>query len=50
VRAAIRSTKIPAAKSLIGVAIRYNRNGDLSTLKKFGLYKSNGTVFVPITG
>ena len=50
VRAAIRSTKIPAAKSLIGVAIRYNRNGDLSTLKKFGLYKSNGSVFVPIAG
>jgi len=50
VRAAIRSTKIPAAQSLIGVAIRFNRNGDLSTLHKFGLYKSNGTVFVPIAG
>ena len=50
VRAAIRSTNIPAAQSLVGVAIRYNRNGDLSTLKKFGLYKSNGTVFVPIAG
>jgi branched-chain amino acid transport system substrate-binding protein len=50
VRAAIRSTKIPASQSLIGVAIRYNRNGDLSTLHKFGLYKSNGTVFVPIAG
>jgi branched-chain amino acid transport system substrate-binding protein len=50
VRAAIRATKIPAAKSLIGVAIRFNRGGDLSTAKKFGLYKSNGTVFVPIPG
>jgi branched-chain amino acid transport system substrate-binding protein len=50
VRAAIRTTNIPAAKSLVGVAIRYNRNGDLSTLKKFGLYKSNGSVFVPIPG
>jgi branched-chain amino acid transport system substrate-binding protein len=50
VRAAIRSTNIPAAQSLIGVALRFNRNGDLSTAKKFGLYKSNGTVFVPIPG
>ena len=50
VRAAIRATKIPAAKSLIGVALRFNRNGDLTTAKKFGLYKSNGTVFVPIPG
>jgi branched-chain amino acid transport system substrate-binding protein len=50
VRAAIRATRIPAAKSLIGVAIRFNRNGDLSTAHKFGLYKSNGTVFVPIPG
>jgi branched-chain amino acid transport system substrate-binding protein len=50
VRAAIRATRIPAAKSLIGVAIRFNRGGDLSTAKKFGLYKSNGTVFVPIPG
>ncbi len=50
VRAAIRATKIPAAKSLIGVALRFNRNGDLSTAHKFGLYKSNGTVFVPIPG
>jgi len=50
VRAAIRSTKIPAAQSLVGVAIRFNRNCDLSTLHKFGLYKSNGTVFVPIAG
>jgi branched-chain amino acid transport system substrate-binding protein len=50
VRAAIRATKIPAAQSLIGVTIRFNRNGDLVTPKKFGLYKSNGTVFVPIPG
>ncbi|MEN3311105.1 MAG: branched-chain amino acid transport system substrate-binding protein [Actinomycetota bacterium] len=50
VRGAIRSTKISAAQSLIGVALRFNRNGDLSTAKKFGLYKSNGTVFVPIPG
>jgi branched-chain amino acid transport system substrate-binding protein len=50
VRAAIRSTKIPAAQSVIGVALRFNRNGDLSTAKKFGLYKSNGTAFVPIPG
>jgi branched-chain amino acid transport system substrate-binding protein len=50
VRGAIRSTKIPAAKSVIGVALRFNRNGDLSTAKKFGLYKSNGTAFVPIPG
>jgi branched-chain amino acid transport system substrate-binding protein len=50
VRAAIRSTKIPAAQSVIGVALRFNRNGDLSTAKKFGLYKSNGTAFVPILG
>jgi branched-chain amino acid transport system substrate-binding protein len=50
VRAAIRTTKIPASQSVIGVALRFNRNGDLSTAKKFGLYKSNGTVFVPIPG
>jgi len=50
VRAAIRSTNIPAAQSLIGVALRFNRNGDLSTATKFGLYKSNGNVFVPIPG
>jgi branched-chain amino acid transport system substrate-binding protein len=50
VRAAIRRTNIPAKKSLIGVALRFNANGDLSTLHKFGLYKSNGTDFVPISG
>jgi branched-chain amino acid transport system substrate-binding protein len=50
VRAKIRATNIPAAKSLIGVALRFNRNGDLSTAKKFGLYKSNGNAFVPIPG
>jgi len=50
VRAKIRATRIPAAKSVIGVVIRFNRNGDLVTPKKFGLYKSNGTNFVPIPG
>jgi len=50
VRAAIRSTNIPAAKSLIGVALRYNRNGDLSTLHLFGLFKSTGMDCVPIAG
>jgi branched-chain amino acid transport system substrate-binding protein len=50
VRAAIRSTRIPAALSVVGVPLRFNRNGDLSTAKKFGLYKSNGTAFVPIPG
>jgi branched-chain amino acid transport system substrate-binding protein len=50
VRAKLRATNIPAKKSLIGVALRFNANGDLSTAKKFGLYKSNGTVFVPIPG
>jgi branched-chain amino acid transport system substrate-binding protein len=50
VRAKIRVTRIPAAKSVIGVTIRFNRNGDLITPKKFGLYKSNGTTFVPIPG
>jgi branched-chain amino acid transport system substrate-binding protein len=50
VRAKIRATNIPAKKSLIGVALRFNANGDLSTAKKFGLYKSNGNVFVPIPG
>lgn len=48
VRAAIRATNIAASKSLIGVALKFNRNGDLSKATKFGLYKSNGTVFVPI--
>jgi branched-chain amino acid transport system substrate-binding protein len=50
VRAAIKSTRIPAGQSLIGVALRFNGQGDLSTLHKFGLYKSNGTDFVPIAG
>jgi branched-chain amino acid transport system substrate-binding protein len=50
VRAKIRATKIPAVKSVIGVALRFNANGDLSTAKKFGLYKSNGKDFVPIKG
>jgi branched-chain amino acid transport system substrate-binding protein len=50
VRAKIRVTRIPAAKSVIGVTLRFNRNGDLVTPKKFGLYKSNGKDFVPIPG
>jgi branched-chain amino acid transport system substrate-binding protein len=50
VRAAIRSTRIPAAQSLIGVGLRFNGQGDLSTLHKFGLYKSNGKAFIPIAG
>jgi branched-chain amino acid transport system substrate-binding protein len=47
VRAWIRKTNIPKKKSLIGVALRFNRNGDLSTLHSFGFYKSNGTTFIP---
>src|ERR687885_213844 len=48
VRRAIRSTRIPASRSVIGVALRFNRNGDLSTAHKFGIYKSNGKTFNPI--
>jgi len=48
VRAAIRATNIPVNQSLLGVPIRFNKNGDMSTLKKFGVYKSNGSVFVPV--
>jgi branched-chain amino acid transport system substrate-binding protein len=47
VRAWIRKTNIPKKKSLIGVALRYNANGDLSTLHSFGFYKSNGNTFIP---
>jgi branched-chain amino acid transport system substrate-binding protein len=50
VRAAIAATNIPASKSLIGVALRFNKNGDLATAHKFGIYKSNGTDFVPVAG
>jgi branched-chain amino acid transport system substrate-binding protein len=50
VRAAIAATNIPASKSLIGVALRFNKNGDLATAHKFGIYKSNGTDFVPVPG
>lgn len=50
VRAAIRATKIPASRSLIGVALRFNKNGDLATAKKFGIYKSNGSEFQPVAG
>jgi branched-chain amino acid transport system substrate-binding protein len=48
VRAAIRATRIAAKTSLLGVPLRFNRNGDLSTLHKFGIYKSNGTDFTPV--
>jgi branched-chain amino acid transport system substrate-binding protein len=48
VRAAVRATNIAAKASLLGVSLRFNRNGDLSTLHKFGIYKSNGKDFVPI--
>jgi len=48
VRGAIKKTKIPASRSVIGVALRFNKNGDLSTAHKFGIYKSNGKVFNPV--
>ena len=48
VRSFIRKTKIPASRSVIGVALRFNKNGDLSTAHKFGIYKSNGSVFNPV--
>jgi branched-chain amino acid transport system substrate-binding protein len=48
VRGAIKKTKVPASKSVIGVALRFNKNGDLSTAHKFGIYKSNGKVFNPV--
>jgi branched-chain amino acid transport system substrate-binding protein len=48
VRTALKNTKIPAKSSVIGVALRFNANGDLSTAHQFGIYKSNGSVFNPI--
>jgi len=48
VRAALQKTSIPAAQSLLGVALRFDSKGDMSTLKKFGIYQSNGKLFVPI--
>ena len=48
VRGLIRKTKIAASRSVIGVALRFNKNGDLSTAHKFGIYKSNGTTFNPV--
>jgi branched-chain amino acid transport system substrate-binding protein len=48
VRSFIRKTKISASKSVLGVALRFNKNGDLSTAHKFGIYKSNGSVFNPV--
>ena len=50
VRAAIAATRIPAAKSVIGVVVRFKSNGDLISPTKFGIYKSNGTDFVPVPG
>jgi branched-chain amino acid transport system substrate-binding protein len=48
VRAAIRATRIAAKQSLLGVPLRFNARGDLATLHKFGIYKSNGSDFIPI--
>jgi branched-chain amino acid transport system substrate-binding protein len=48
VRKDLKKTKIPASRSVIGVALRFNKNGDLSTAHKFGIYKSNGKTFNPI--
>ena len=48
VRKDLKKTKIPASQSVIGVALRFNKNGDLSTAHKFGIYKSNGKTFNPI--
>src|SRR5919199_2958530 len=48
VRKAIRKTRIAASKSVIGVALRFNAKGDLSTAHKFGIYKSNGKTFNPV--
>ena len=48
VRNALKKTRIPAARSVIGVALRFNANGDLSTAHQFGIYKSNGSVFNPV--
>ena len=48
VRAQIRKTRIQQASRCSALRCRFNRNGDLSTAKKFGIYKSNGNVFVPI--
>jgi branched-chain amino acid transport system substrate-binding protein len=48
VRKDIKATKIPASRSVIGVALRFNKNGDLSTAHKFGIYKSDGKTFNPI--
>jgi branched-chain amino acid transport system substrate-binding protein len=47
VRSWIRRTNIAKKQSLIGVALRFNGNGDLSTLHSFGIYKSNGSTFIP---
>jgi branched-chain amino acid transport system substrate-binding protein len=48
VRGLIAKTKIPAAKSPIGVLLHFNKNGDLINPNHFGVYKSNGKTFLPI--
>jgi len=48
VRHAIAKTKIPANQSVLGVTLKFNHNGDLSTLHKFGIYKAKKGKFVPI--
>jgi ABC-type branched-subunit amino acid transport system substrate-binding protein len=47
VRGFIRRTRIAAKASILGVGLRFNRNGDLATAGKFGVYKSNGKTFLP---
>jgi hypothetical protein len=46
VRAQIAKTNIP--KSILGFTIKFTKIGELSG-GKFGLYKSNGTIFLPIS-
>jgi len=48
VRKMIAKTRITAGKSVIGVPLRFNHNGDLATLHKFGIYRAKGGQFVPI--
>jgi branched-chain amino acid transport system substrate-binding protein len=48
VRKFIAKTKIAAKASILGVALRFNASGDLSTAHKFGIYKSNGKTFQPV--
>jgi branched-chain amino acid transport system substrate-binding protein len=46
VRAQIAKTNIP--KSILGFTIKFTKTGELSG-GKFGLYKSNGKIFLPIS-